>query len=69
MPLEQGQDGGLYRRRPRNVRERFADAYFRLVPNFMVGWPTWFKNRRAEGLSGSWHTLRTELSERIKRGR
>jgi hypothetical protein len=27
----------------------------RLVPNFMVGWPTWFRNRWAESRWGVWY--------------
>ena len=69
MPLEEGPGGGLYRRRPRDVREWLGDAYFRVVPNFIVGWPTWFRNRRAEGLIGSWDTLVTGVSDRVKRAR
>jgi hypothetical protein len=31
--------------------ERFLMAR-RWVPNFLIGWPTWFGNRKASGLSG-----------------
>jgi len=66
MPLEDSASG---RRKPRNLKEWLADAYFRVVPNFMVGWPTWFGNRRAEGVRGNWETLRYELSELLTRRR
>ena len=44
--------GGLYRVEPRTRKERLVWACRRRVPNFMYGWPTWFRNRRASGLRG-----------------
>jgi ATP-dependent Clp protease ATP-binding subunit ClpA len=32
--------------------ERFLMTHKRWVPNFLIGWPTWFGNRKASGLRG-----------------
>jgi hypothetical protein len=43
---------------PRLVHQQRPRAWRRIAPNFMVGWPTWFSNRRA-GLRDKYFRLIT----------
>ena len=56
--------GGLYRLEPRTRKDRLLWAFRRRVPNFMYGWPTWFRNRRATGLRGDLAYLRSLIFKR-----
>jgi len=61
VPWDRGHD---VRFQPATRKDRFLWACQRRVPNFMVGWPTWFRNRRAVGLRGDLVNLKESLFRR-----